>query len=127
MGLFNKFSKRRIGDAAEERAARYLRRQKHQILERNFNCRFGEIDLITRDHAGFLVFVEVRYRAESAFASAAESITPMKQNRLRKAAQIYLSRHPNLSEQPCRFDVVAIQQANDSGRIVINWLQNAFY
>lgn len=127
MGLFKKINKRSIGDSAEDRAARYLRKQGHQILERNFNCRFGEIDLITRDRSGFLVFVEVRHRTDSAFASAAESITPVKQDRIRKTAQIYLSRHQNLSTLPCRFDVIALQQASDSRKIVINWLQNAFY
>ena len=129
MGLLKRIRirERSIGDSAEDRAARYLRRRKHQILERNFNCRFGEIDLITRDRGGHLVFVEVRYRTDSSFASAMESVTPAKQDKLRKAARIYLSKHPKLSELPCRFDVIALQRANDSGKIAIKWLRNAFY
>lgn len=127
MGLFKLTSRRNIGNSAESHAARYLNKQNHKILERNFNCRFGEIDLITLDQAGHLVFVEVRYRTDSAFASASESITPVKQNRIRKAAQIYLSSHPKLSALPCRFDVIALQQATDTNEISLDWLQNAFY
>ena len=108
--------RQRSGDAAEDRALAYLRERGLTLVERNFNCKSGEIDLIMRC-AATLVFVEVRSRSSTTFGDAATSITRGKQTRLRRAAQIYLQRqrHP----PPCRFDVVAIDGA------VITWLQNA--
>ena len=105
-----------IGDAAEERALAHLQAQGMTLLERNFSCKGGELDLIMQ-HGTQLVFVEVRQRAVGSFGGAAASVTQTKQRRLRIAAQIYLQRyrHP----PPCRFDVLAIDGA------VITWLQNA--
>ena len=62
-----------IGAWGEERAAKYLKKQGYRILERNYSCRFGEIDLIVSDRA-YLVFVEVKLRKSDAFARAAEFV-----------------------------------------------------
>ena len=109
-----------IGDAGEAQALQHLTQQGWFLVERNFRCKGGEIDLVMGSGAPLtmLVFVEVRQRASSAFGGAAASITRSKQSRLIVAAQVYLQRyrHP----PPCRFDVVAIDGA------VITWLQNAF-
>lgn len=115
------------GDKAEQRAARFLKSKHHRILARNFHCRFGEIDLITCDPQTCIVFVEVRYRSESQFASAAESVTLRKQNRLRRSAQSFLAKHPTLAHLPCRFDVITLEQPTNSRKITIQWIQNAFY
>ena len=125
--LPSRFLNRNMGAWAERRAARFLGRQRHRILARNFHCRFGEIDLVTCDPQEYLVFVEVRYRAASKFASAAESITRGKQDRLKKSAQIFIAKHPHLTNKPCRFDVVTLQRTSESGKITIDWIQNAFY
>ena len=108
--------KQRIGDAGEERALAHLQQHGLRLVERNFCCKGGELDLIMQ-LAATLVFVEVRSRATADFGGAAASITRSKQARLILAAKIYLQRyrHP----PPCRFDVVAIDGT------VITWLQNA--
>lgn len=105
----------RLGRLGEDRALAHLRQHGLILVERNFLCKAGEIDLIMRDGAA-LVFVEVRRRAGRSFGGAAASITPAKQQRLLRAAQFYLLRLSPLP--PCRFDVVAI----DAGEL--RWMQN---
>lgn len=105
------------GAAAEARAAEHLQDAGLVLIERNYRCRGGEIDLVMRD-GGTWVFVEVRERNNPAFGGAAASITPGKQARLIRAARHYLSRHR--LDAPCRFDAVLI----DSGHI--EWLRSAF-
>ncbi|MET0217063.1 MAG: YraN family protein [Burkholderiales bacterium] len=107
------------GQAAEALAADYLRQHGLSILERNFRCRFGEIDLIARD-GDAVVFVEVRMRGRSDFGGAAESITAAKRERLRKAAGLYLSQQRTTPR--CRFDAVLVSGAD--GRI--EWIRDAF-
>jgi putative endonuclease len=108
---------RSIGAEAERGAADYLIRNGLELVERNFRCRGGEIDLIMRDGA-VLVFVEVRARAASRFGGAAESITAGKQARVALAARHYLARHS--LDVPCRFDALLL----DGDRL--NWIRNAF-
>lgn len=100
-------NRRRIGTVYEERAAEYLRSQGYGILERNFRCRFGEIDLIAEE-AGVLVFVEVKYRKSSQYGSPAESVTPAKQRTICRVADFYRMSRRISESQSCRFDVVAI-------------------
>jgi putative endonuclease len=107
------------GQAAEALAAEYLRRRGLSILERNFRCRFGEIDLIARD-GETVVFVEVRMRGRSDFGGAAESITARKRERLRKAARFYLSGQRSLPR--CRFDALLMSGTNGK----IDWIRDAF-
>ena len=114
------------GAKAEAYAARFLQRRGHKILSRNFHCRFGEIDLVTLDTSSILVFVEVRFRTTAGFATAAESVTLGKQAKLRKTAQAYLNRNSRFVNFPCRFDVLAIEYARDSGQFSLQWIQNAF-
>jgi putative endonuclease len=104
------------GRSWEEAARAYLERHGLVLVESNFRCKLGEIDLIMRDGAT-LVFVEVRQRATGSQVAAAASITPAKIRRLVRAAQVYLQRLQRLP--PCRFDVVAFD-----GRSV-EWLRNA--
>ncbi len=110
--------KQRQGQAWEGRALAFLQARGMTLVEANFSCKCGEIDLIVRDH-GELVFVEVRQRAADAQVSAAASITPAKQRRVRKAAQTYLQRFERMP--PCRIDVIAI----DGERL--DWLPNAIH
>jgi putative endonuclease len=108
------------GAAAEKLAASYLQQNGLVLLESNFSCRFGEIDLILQD-AGVIVFAEVRLRTHSSFGGAAASITPAKQARIVKAAQIYLQQ---LHRQPqCRFDVLLLHGLDVQQ---IEWIRNAF-
>ncbi len=108
------------GALAEKLAAAYLQKNGLVLLESNFSCRFGEIDLILQD-ADVMVFAEVRLRKNADFGGAAASITPAKQARIMKAAQLYLQ---TLSRQPaCRFDAVLLDGL-DTNRI--QWIKNAF-
>lgn len=106
------------GRKAEDAALNFLQRQGMRLLERNYRCRFGEIDLVMRDGRA-TVFVEVRMRASSAFGGAIESITAAKRTRLLAAARHYLSAHARLPQ--CRFDAVLL---NGDGRL--DWVKNAF-
>jgi putative endonuclease len=106
------------GIAAEQLASEFLQRNGLQLIESNFRCRFGEIDLILRDGTT-LVFVEVRLRSNQHFGGAAASVTLAKQGRIVRAAQIYLQQQ--LRESACRFDVVLLD-----GERRIEWIKNAF-
>jgi len=105
------------GQAAEQTAADYLTARGLRLVERNWRCKGGEIDLVMRDGAT-LVFVEVRARGGMAFGGAAASITAAKQARVVLAARHYLAAKG--LDVPCRFDVVLVQD----GRL--EWLQGAF-
>jgi putative endonuclease len=104
------------GDAAEQRALLFLQAQGLTLVERNFRCKGGEIDLVMRD-GGSLVFVEVRKRADTRHGGAAASVTARKQARLVIAAQVFLQRYR--MPPACRFDVIAIDGE------AMDWLKNA--
>lgn len=107
------------GKDAERQAAAWLQRHGLSVVEHNWSCRFGEIDLIARD-GDTLVFVEVRQRTRQDFGGAAASITPAKRERLLATARQYLAglRH----EPACRFDALLF----DGGVAEPQWLQNIF-
>ena len=108
-------SRQRSGAEGEAQALAHLQAAGLKLLQQNFLCKGGEIDLVMQDGAA-LVFVEVRKRASAQFGGALASITPAKQRRMVHAAQVYLMSVRSMP--PCRFDVVAIQ----GGQIA--WLQN---
>ena len=109
------------GAQAEQTAARYLQQQGLQLVESNYRCRFGEIDLILRD-GDILVFAEVRLRSRNNFGGAAASIDVHKQAKLIRAAQSYLAGLSSVP--PCRFDAVLMKSAE--GVAGIEWIKNAF-
>jgi putative endonuclease len=113
---------RQLGRVGEEAAIQYLQAHGYRILERNYRCRFGEIDLIARDGA-VLVFVEVKTRRSRAFGSPATAVTLQKQRHIVKASQVYLA-HRGDGREVCRFDVVAIELDGHRPRIEI--IKNAF-
>ena len=108
--------KQRQGRLGEDQALAHLCRHGLTLIERNFGCKGGEIDLIMQD-GQVLVFVEVRRRADMRHGGAAASVTPAKQRRLIIAAQVYLLRRKVVPV--CRFDVIAIDGT------ALNWLKNA--
>ncbi len=112
------------GTQAEQLARDYLEKRGLQWIASNFRTRRGEIDLIMSD-ASQLVFVEVRARARSRFASAAESITPAKMRRLHAAASAYLQARRLYNKVQCRFDVIAVETAGEQSPTV-DWIKNAF-
>ena len=108
------------GSDAEQRAAIFLQQQKLTLLEKNYRCRFGEIDLIMRE-GNTVVFVEVRMRSNDRFGGAAASITAAKRLKLTRAARHYLAEHEG--DFPCRFDAVLISGNRENE---IEWIRNAF-
>lgn len=117
-------NKRTVGKEYEERACRYLEDRGFQTAERNFRCRQGEIDIIGY-HEGYLVFVEVKYRATEYSGYPAEAVTAVKQRKICRAADYYRYRHGMGDDRAVRYDVVAI--AGTGTEMCINWHRNAFY
>lgn len=107
-----------IGRRAEDFCAQLLRRAGLRLLERNWRCRQGEIDLIAQE-GEILVFLEVRLRRPGGFGGALESIDGPKRRRLLAAARAYLS---GRREVPCRFDVLALESL-DPPRV--DWIRDA--
>lgn len=112
--------KKEKGQEAEQRALLFLQQQGLKLLQRNYSCRLGEIDLIMRDCES-IVFVEVRYRHNSAFGRPIESIVYSKQQRIIRSAFYYLRQHQKTSSMNYRFDVVGVTEKWD-----FEWIQNAF-
>ena len=79
----------------------------YEILEYNYRCKTGEIDIIARE-AGYLVFCEVKYRASDKKGHPAEAVNPAKQRTISKSALCYMTVN-GIDEVPCRFDVVSIE------------------
>lgn len=121
--MVEKKSYQKKGQQAEQLACQYLRAQGLRLVLRNYRCRLGEIDLIMEDRES-LVFVEVRYRRSGRFGGAIESVTPVKQRRLIRAAQYYLQQIRGVQSKLCRFDVLAITPEQGAHNII--WLQDAF-
>ncbi len=101
---------RATGAEFEQRALTHLQQAGLRLIARNFNTRFGEIDLVMRD-SDALVFVEVRHRRDRSFGGGAASVGTAKRGRLQRAAQLLLQAHPLLAAAPCRFDVIAFDGA----------------
>ena len=116
-------AKKKLGAAGEDLAVSKLKKMGYKILERNFRCRLGEIDVIARD-GDSLVFVEVRTRSMPSFGDPAESISWQKRRKITRLAGWYVSAK-KWETFPVRFDVVAVDLAGPSPRIDV--LQGAFY
>lgn len=99
----------RLGNEGERATADYLRTRGYHILERNFRCRGGEIDLIALDGAT-LVFLEVKLRRTLSRGAPIEAVTPLKVSRVRKAAQVYLAYSGKVFHR-IRFDVVCVMKS----------------
>ena len=111
---------------SEELAAAYLRCRGLSLVDKNYRCRRGEIDLVMMEAASAeetLVFVEVRYRNSSAYGTPEESITRTKQTRIIAAATHYMAATNRLN-CTARFDVVAVTQPNYLPNV--QWIKNAF-
>lgn len=101
------YNKREIGGNKEAQAAKYLLQEHYSIIECNYFCRAGEIDIVAQD-GEYLVFVEVKYRKNTKVGYPEEAINRNKIQALVKTARNYLYRHGMSFEIPCRFDVIVI-------------------
>jgi len=111
------------GDQGEAQAAGYLEERGYAILDRQWRCRFGELDIVARSPEGILCFVEVKRRGSGAIGLPREFVDGRKQARLRRAAGAYLSFHG--LDVPARFDVAEVYEENN-GSFRVVYLENAF-
>ena len=102
-----KINKRQIGAEKEAFVCEWLERNGYKIVERNFRCRSGEIDIVARE-GGYLVFLEVKYRSSQAQGLPEESVNLRKQRIMSRVALYYLRRYGYGEATPVRFDVVAV-------------------
>ena len=117
------FWKREVGNRGEELAVQFLKRKGIKIIERSYRVKAGEIDVIAKDRQTYC-FIEVKSRSTDKFGTALEAVDSKKKKRMTRAALWYLQSR-RLTESPCRFDVVAIQQ-DGAEKPKIEWVQNAF-
>ena len=115
------------GNQGEDAVAAALLRRGYRILERQYHCRWGEIDLIAWAPEGVLCFVEVKSRTGTRFTAPREAVTAAKQRKLRNAASWYLARS-GLDESPCRFDVAEVWPSTRNGwdKPNLNYIISAF-
>ena len=102
MGLFNRFN----GKLAEDNATLYLKKKHYKILERNYTCRTGEIDIIAKN-GDIIVFVEVKKRNDDKLGRPEEYVTYSKRKKIISCAQNYIYKN-NIEDKKFRFDVIAI-------------------
>ncbi|MBU3091634.1 YraN family protein [Clostridium sp. CM028] len=120
MKTFNKD----IGALGEDISENYLENLGYRILDKNFRCKCGEIDLIAINK-GYICFVEVKTRYGIHYGTPAESVTSSKQKKICKTAQVYISRK-NIIDYNFRFDVVEVMLNNDNNNFLINHIEDAF-
>lgn len=115
---------KQLGRFGEEQAAKFLRKKGFRIVEMNYTCRLGEIDIIAEDR-DFIVFAEVKLRKNADFAEAREFVTRTKQRKIIATAQLWLTAYTG-DKQP-RFDVIEVYAPQGArGALTINQIENAF-
>jgi len=113
-----------LGSCAEQMARTYLEQNELSLIQQNYRCYHGEIDLIMQDKED-IVFVEVRSRSESGYGKAIESIGSSKIRKLIKTATHYLQKRDLLNHRNSRFDIVTIDFLSEVPQI--DWIKNAFW
>ena len=112
-------NKRLVGKIYEEKAKEYLIENNYEIVDTNYECNIGEIDIIAKND-GYLCFIEVKYREANSLAKGLYAVNKQKQKTIYKVAQVYLLSNKMKLDTPCRFDVVSID-----GKVV-TLIKNAF-
>ena len=112
-----------VGKCGEEIAVAYLKAQKYSIIDRNYRCICGELDIVAKD-GKTVVFVEVKARRGLSYGPPQLSVTQFKQRQISKAALVYMSAK-RISDAAARFDVIAIYLHRKQGPR-IDHIKNAF-
>ena len=118
-------TRRELGNRGEAEAARYLRKKGYALLASQWRCRYGELDLVARDRDGTICFVEVKLRGGDLAGLPREAVDRRKRERLRTAAEAYLSQH-GLEDAPARFDVAEVYTDERHQPLRLEYLENAF-
>jgi putative endonuclease len=116
--------RRALGAAGEEAVADWYLGVGYRVLDRNWRCRAGELDLVVA-RPGEVVFCEVKTRRTTTFGAPVEAVTVTKQRRLRVLASQWLSAHPDVHARDLRFDVASVLAARGQ-QIVIDVIEGAF-
>ena len=120
MKAFNKD----IGKFGEEIAENFLKNLNYRIIEKNFRCKCGEIDLIVASK-DYICFIEVKTRYGINFGIPAESVTIYKQHKIYKTAQVYILKK-NIINSNFRFDVIEVLLNRDNNDFLVNHIEDAF-
>lgn len=120
MKAFNKD----IGALGEDIAETHLINLEYKILDKNFRCKSGEIDLIAVNN-GYICFIEVKTRYGTKFGLPAESVTYSKQKKICKTAQVYIC-WKNIIDSNFRFDVIEIILNSSNNEVLVNHIEDAF-
>jgi putative endonuclease len=119
-------SRRETGSRYEREAAARLSRMGYRILEENFRCRQGEIDLIAME-GKVLVFIEVKYRSSLRSGDPAEAVDGRKRERIVRCAKYFMMKRGFGGETPCRFDVVTFLRDEAGGESQFRLIRDAFW
>lgn len=115
-----------VGKSGEDRVAAFLIKRGYKVISRNYQCRFGEIDIIA-EHNEYIVFVEVKTRKKDSLVAPAEAVNFKKRERIMLTAQDFISK-TSCERQP-RFDVAEVtvdEKADKSPKYHLNYIKNAF-
>jgi len=115
--------KKELGKRGEDIAIKFLKEKGYRIIERNYRCPMGEVDVVAEDKET-LVFVEVKTRTSTNFGLPEEAVSYRKKQHLSRIASFYLLYH-KIKEANCRFDVVSILTESDKIKD-IHLIKNAF-
>jgi len=116
------FFRKRLGREGEDLAEGFLKKKGYKLVERNYRCKSGEVDLIVLDRR-VIVFVEVKTRSDHSFGSPFEAVEARKQRKMIEAARVFLDER-RLHQRDARFDVVGISWPD--GKPFIEHIENAF-
>ncbi len=117
-----KSDNKKTGKTGEDIATAFLRKKRYKIIERNYKCVFGEIDIVARDMSD-IVFIEVKSRKSKDFGEPEDAVTLNKQRKISKVALNYL-KEKNLDDHKARFDVIAIKLSTEGN--IVKHIKNAF-
>lgn len=123
-GLFIMAFNKDIGALGENISENYLKDLGYKILEKNFRCKCGEIDLIALSK-GYICFIEVKTRYGTSFGVPAESVTYSKQYKIHKTAQFYIL-IKNIMDSNFRFDVIEVLLSGNTNEFLVNHIKDAF-
>ena len=115
--------RKQLGNTSEALALKHYQKHGYRLIEQNFTCKAGEIDLIVQKD-DILVFVEVRSRTGTQYGEPSESVNRKKQDKIKKSAKYYLYCNRFLERYYCRFDVVSIVW--NAGSATVEWIPDAF-
>lgn len=115
---------RTIGAQIEKSVRVYLESKGLLFVCANYYSKYGEIDLIMRENST-LVFIEIRYRKDNGYGDGLSTVTPRKQDKIKKTAFCYLKKTQLFDKTNCRFDVVSV--AKEENGLSIDWIQDAFW